>query len=76
MLNSWGRDQEPDYVMKIMATGGVLEEDDTCRETFCGSGDTRTSFKYKKPLDGHFCYHHAVDDNNNLCHALSSLEDT
>jgi hypothetical protein len=24
--------KEHDYVMKIMATGGVLEEDDTCRE--------------------------------------------
>ena len=26
----WGM-KEPDYVVKIMATGGVLEEDDTCR---------------------------------------------
>ena len=63
-------------MMKIMATGGVLEEDDTCRETFHGSGDARTSFKYKKPFDWHFRYCHAVDDHNNLRHGLPSLEDT
>ena len=62
--------------MKIMATGGVLEEDDTCRETFRNSGDTRTTFKYKKPFDWHFRYRHSVDDHNNLRHALPSLEDT
>ena len=68
--------KEPDYVMKIMATGGVLEEDDSCKETFCGSGNARTRFKYKKPFDWHFCYLHTVDDHNNLCHALPSLDNT
>ncbi len=48
--NIWGM-KEPDYVMKIMATCGVLEEDDNCRETFRNSGDTRITFKYKKPFD-------------------------
>ena len=62
--------------MKIMATGGVLEEDDTCRKTFHNSGDTRTSFKYKKPFDWHFPCCQAVDDHNNLNHALTSFEDT
>eukprot|EP00804_Cyclotella_cryptica_P014448 CCRYP_004791-RA/>CCRYP_004791-RA protein AED:0.45 eAED:0.46 QI:0/0/0/1/0/0.5/2/0/312 len=57
----WGM-KEPDYVMKIMATGGVLEEDGTCREIFHGSGDARTSFRYKKPFDWHFRYRHAVDN--------------
>lgn len=71
----WGM-KEPDYVMKIMATGGVLEEDDTCRMTWRGTGDSRRGFRYKKPFDWHFRYRHAVDDHNNLRHALPSLEDT
>eukprot|EP00804_Cyclotella_cryptica_P016494 CCRYP_004714-RA/>CCRYP_004714-RA protein AED:0.38 eAED:-0.33 QI:0/-1/0/1/-1/0/1/0/213 len=68
--------KEPDYVMKIMATGGVLEEDDTYRSTFCCTDGQAVHFKYKKPFDWHFCYRHAVDDHNNLRHALPSLEDT
>eukprot|EP00804_Cyclotella_cryptica_P010233 CCRYP_016698-RA/>CCRYP_016698-RA protein AED:0.43 eAED:0.33 QI:0/0/0/0.66/1/1/3/0/142 len=76
MKDSQGRAQEPDYVMKIMATGGVLAEDETCRVTYRGSGDDRTTFHYKKPFDWHFRYRHAVDDHNNLRHALPSLEDT
>ena len=71
----WGM-KEPDYVMKIMATGGVLAEDETCRVTYRVSGDDRTTFRYKKPFDWHFRYRHAVDDHNNLRHALPSLEDT
>lgn len=67
---------EPDYVMKIMATHGVLEKDDTFGERYCCSGDDRVSFKNEKPCDWHFCYHHAVDDHNNLHHALAFLEDT
>ncbi len=43
---------------------------------FRNSGDTRTTFKYKKPFDWHFRYRHSVDDHNNLRHALPSLEDT
>ena len=46
----WGM-KEPDYVMKIMATGGVLEEDDSCRMTWCGTGDSRRGFWFKKPFD-------------------------
>eukprot|EP00804_Cyclotella_cryptica_P017498 CCRYP_006687-RA/>CCRYP_006687-RA protein AED:0.38 eAED:-0.33 QI:0/-1/0/1/-1/0/1/0/213 len=68
--------KEPDYVMKIMATGGVLEEDDTCRSTFRCTDSQAVHFKYKKPFDWHFRYRHAVDDHNNLRHALPSLEDT
>ena len=33
-------------------------------------------FKYKLPFDWHFCNHHAIDNNNNIRHALSSIEDT
>ena len=71
----WGM-KERHYVMKIMAAGGGLEEDNTCRETYCGSCNERMRFKYKKPCDWYSCYCHSVDDHNNLCHALSSLEDT
>eukprot|EP00804_Cyclotella_cryptica_P020321 CCRYP_014042-RA/>CCRYP_014042-RA protein AED:0.41 eAED:0.46 QI:0/-1/0/1/-1/1/1/0/310 len=49
----WGM-KEPDYVMRIMATGGVLEEDDTCRVTYRGLGNDRMSFRYKMPFDWHF----------------------
>ena len=69
----WGM-KEPDYVMKIMATGGALTADDTCKATFRGLGDDRIDFQYKKPFDWHFRYRHIVDDHNNLRHALPSLE--
>ena len=46
----WGM-TEPDYVMKIMATGGLFEEDNSCRITWHGTGDSRRSFRYKKPFD-------------------------
>ena len=32
-------------------------------------------FKYKFPFDWHFRYLHAVDEQNNLRHALPSIED-
>jgi hypothetical protein len=71
----WGI-KEPNYVMKIMATGGVLATDDTCKTAVRGNGNDRVLFKYTKPFDWHFWYRHAVDDHNNLCHALPSLDDT
>ena len=33
-------------------------------------------FKYKMPFDSNFRYRHVVDDQNNLSHALPSIEDT
>eukprot|EP00956_Cyclotella_meneghiniana_P035814 scaffold118478_cov62-Cyclotella_meneghiniana.AAC.7 len=66
--------KEPDYVMKIMATGGVLQSDDSCKTAQRGNGATATSFQYTKPFDWHFRYRHAVDDHNNLRHAVPSLE--
>ena len=32
-------------------------------------------FNYKLPFDWNFCYHHAVDDNNNPRHSLKSIDD-
>ena len=33
-------------------------------------------FKYKLLFDFHFCFHHAVDEHNNLRHTLPSIADT
>ena len=38
--------------------------------------DEVKNFKYKLPFGWHFCYRHAVDDHNNLRHAIPSIEDT
>jgi hypothetical protein len=51
----WGM-KEPDYVMKIMATGGVLASDDTCKTAVRGNGADRITFEYTKSFDWHFRY--------------------
>jgi hypothetical protein len=71
----WGM-KEPDYVMKIMATGGALSTDETCKIETRGTGENRISFPYTKPFDWHFRYRHIVDDPNNFRHAWPSLETT
>ncbi|KAL7549033.1 hypothetical protein ACHAWF_012294, partial [Thalassiosira exigua] len=71
----WGM-KEPDYVMRIMATGGALISDETCKTAYRGLGDDRVEFQYTRPYDWHFRYRHAVDDHNNLRHSIPSLEDT
>ncbi len=71
----WGM-KEPDYVMKMMATGGVFFSEG-CKfvRRKWGNGES-ASFSYTKPFDWHFCYRHVVDDHNNLHHSLPSIEDT
>ena len=71
----WGM-KKPNYVMHMMATGGALIADDTCKMATRGMGRDKVHFRYTLPYDWHFCYCHAVDDHNNLCHSLPSLEDT
>ncbi len=71
----WGM-KEPDYVMRIMAVGGALVADNTCKTAFHGEGTARMSFKYTKPFDWHFRFRHLVDDHNNLRHSLPNLEGT
>jgi hypothetical protein len=66
--------KEPDYVMKMMATGGVLETNDSCKMAKRGNGPTVVHFQYTKPIDLHFCYRHAVDDHNNLRHVQPNIE--
>ena len=79
IYNLWGL-KEPDYVMRIMAIGGRLLADDTCKKTVrrwkVNGEDVVKKFNYKLPFDWYFCYRHAVDDHNNLRHALPSIEDT
>ena len=73
IYNLWGM-KEPNYVMRMMATGGRLLEDDTCKKTVRiweeNGEDVVKKFKYKPPFYWNFCYRHAVDDHNNFRHAL------
>ncbi len=65
--------------MKIMGTGGALVTDgckEAQRKWKDGNELHSTKFNYTKPFHWHFCYHHIVDDHNNLCHSLPSIEDT
>ena len=70
---------KPNYVMRMMATGGRILEYDTFKGTVRiwkeNVKDAMKKFNYKLPFYWHFSYHHAVDYHNNLRHALSSIED-
>lgn len=71
----WGM-KEPNYIMRMMATGGALLADETCKMTTRVFNGVTKTFQYLKPFDWHFRYRHAVDDHNNLRHATPSLEGT
>ena len=77
--NLWGM-KEPDYVMRMMASGGLLAAYETCKEAVRkwteGGIKVVHRFRYACPFDWHFRYHHAVDNHNNLHHALPSVEDS
>ena len=79
IYNLWGM-KDPNYVMRMMATGGRLLADETYKETVRiwkeHGEDIVKKFKYKLTFDWNFRYRHAVDDHNNLKHSLSSIEDT
>ena len=66
--------------MKIMATWMTLEELDianTRREYKGRDGQYLARiFKYRQTFGLQFCYHHQVDDNNNIRHATISIERT
>ena len=72
--------KEPNYVMKIMSNDGRLLVDYTCKEIVRrrkeNGENVVNNFKYKLPFDWYFRYRHAVDNHNNLRHALPSTEDT
>ena len=67
-------------MMRMMDTGGILLEDDTCKETVRrwkeNVENVVNKFKYKLPFDSNFHYRHAVDNQNNLRYTLTSIEDT
>ena len=75
----WGL-KEPSYVMKMMATGGPLISNDTCKmqtRTWTEDGvQCGKSFQFSLPYDWHYKYRHAVDDHNKLRHSLPSIEHT
>ena len=79
IYNLWGM-KEPNYSMRIMATGGRLLTDETCKETVRiwkeNGEDVVKKFKYKLPFDWNFLYRHVVDDHSNLIHSLQSIEDS
>ena len=71
--------KEPNYVVRMMANGGCLLIDDTCKDNVRiwreNGEDVVKNFKYKLPFDWNFRYHHAVDYHNKLRHALPPIED-
>ena len=75
----WGL-KEPSYVMKMMATGGPLVVTDECKpqKRYWTEGGLERVKDTQLPLpyDWHYKYRHAVDDHNNLRHALPSIEHT
>ena len=75
----WGLN-ELNYVMKMMATGGPLISNDSCkkqRRTWTEAGlNIVKSFQFSLPYDWHYKYCHAVNDHNNLRHLLPSIEHT
>ena len=72
--------KEPSYIMKMMATGGPLLANDSCGEQkrrWTEGGVERVgTFRFPCPYDWHYKFRHAVDDHNNLRHALPSIEHT
>jgi hypothetical protein len=72
--------KEPDYIMKMMSCSGPLRSDENCKEakrTWMENGvKVACRFHYPCPIDWHFKYRHAVDDHNNLRHALPLIKDS
>jgi hypothetical protein len=77
--NLWGM-KEPDYVMRMMASGGPLAAYETCKEAVHkwteGGIEVVRRIRYAFPFDGHFRYPHVINDHNNLRHGLPSVEDS
>jgi hypothetical protein len=63
------------YVTKIMGTASGL----ICKDDRLHSRDVdgnRVQFKYTEPYTLHFSFRHLIDDHNNKCHAVPSIEGT
>ena len=63
IYNLWWM-KEPNYLMRMMDTGGRFLADDTCKDTVRrgkkNGKDVVKKFKYKLLFDWHFYYLHAV----------------
>ena len=72
--------KEPDYVVLLMTTYGMLEYlegSDTQRRYKGAGGEFMTKqFNYCEFFGDHFNYRHQVDDNNNCRHSPISDEST
>ena len=67
--------EDPNYVTRVMATGGRIFSDDTCKEDVRlwkeNGEDAINKLKYNLPFDCNFSYCHMFDDHNNLRNSLS-----
>jgi hypothetical protein len=72
----WGL-KEPSYVMKMMATGGPLISNDSCKmqkwKWIKGGVKMMRTFQFPLPYDWHYKYYHSVDNHNNLRHSMLSI---
>ncbi len=72
--------KEPSYIMKMMAMGGPLLANDSCgeqKQRWTEGGVERVgTFQLTCPYDWHYKFRHAVDDHNNLHHALPLIQHT
>jgi hypothetical protein len=79
MYNLWGM-KEPDYIMLMMATNGLLGGNESCRMASCwwneGGVEVVWTFHYTCPFDWHFQYWHAVDDHNSPQLGLPLIKDS
>lgn len=72
--------KEPDYVMKLMATGGRNEKSEETKltsQTWIENGVKKeVYFHYPYPVHYHYKHPHLIDDHNNLHHAVPSIEES
>jgi hypothetical protein len=75
----WGL-KEPNYIMMMMATRGLLLANNSCgmQKRRCTEGVLRRFwlFQFQCPYGWYHKYRHAVSNHNNLRHLLPSIEHT
>jgi hypothetical protein len=75
----WGM-KMPSNVMKMMARGGALIVNESCkdeRERLTKDRvEVNRTFQFLLPYNWHYKYRHAIDDHNNMHHLLPSVEGT
>ena len=70
----------PSNVMKMMARGGALIVNESCkdeRERLTKDRvEVNRTFQFLLPYNWHYKYRHAIDDHNNMHHLLPLVEGT